>query len=118
MKRRTFLTAASTIGIIGAASSATLASSVYTNISTSVLLEEFDTPSKIVLDKFVSDITENAESLGLDTSLAKRMAMPTQILSKESTRGNQNITFRNRTGQLIQLTFKNGTGRILILPSI
>ncbi len=55
MKRRTFLTTASTIGIVGVASGSTVVSSVYDNLSTSILIEEFDTPVKNVLDKFVVD---------------------------------------------------------------
>jgi len=45
MKRRIFLTAASTVGIVGVASSATVVSSVYKSVSESVILQEFDTPS-------------------------------------------------------------------------
>lgn len=108
MKRRTFLTAASTVGIVGVASSATVVSSVYNNLSVSILLEEFDTSNKTILDKFVGDITENAENLALDVSFAKRMAMPVQIINKNQIGDKQSIIYKNKAGQTITISEENG----------
>jgi len=108
MKRRTFLTAASTVGIVGVASSATVVSSVYNNLSVSVLLEEFDAPNKKILNKFVADITENAESLGIDPAFVKHIAMPVQIISNKTKKGNQNIIYKNKAGQIVSLSVENG----------
>jgi D-arabinose 1-dehydrogenase-like Zn-dependent alcohol dehydrogenase len=118
MKRRTFLSATSTIGIVGVASSATLATSLYTNLSTSVLLEDFNETSKKVLDKFVSDISENAKVLGLDSDLAKRIAMPVHIFSNVSSKNSQSITYKNKNGQYILLTVENGSGHVKIVQEI
>ena len=115
MKRRTFLTAASTVGIVGAASGATVVSSVYNNLSVNVLLEEFDTPSKKVLNKFVGSIAENVESLGLDSSLAKRLAMPRQIIENDIKDGHQNIIYKNKAGQTITISMIDGVGKIRIV---
>ena len=109
MKRRIFLSAASTVGIVGVASSATVVSSVYKNLSVSVSLQEFNEPSKKILDKFVSDIAENTESLGLDSNLAKRLAMPVHIIKNENLNEHQSIIYQNKAGQTISLSegFKN-----------
>ena len=114
MKRRTFLTAASTVGIVGAASGATVVSSVYNNLSLSVLLEEFDAPAKNVLDKFEADIIENAESLGLDTNLARKTAMPTQIISKNSKSGVQTITYKNKCGHKVSMSIAKDYSRVTL----
>ena len=113
MKRRTFLTAASTIGVVSVASSATVVSSVYNNLSTSVLLEEFDSSSIKILDKFVTDITENTELLGLDSKIAKRIAMPVQIISNKK----QNILYKNRDGQTISISTLNGKSCVKVLKT-
>jgi hypothetical protein len=113
MKRRTFLTAAGTIGAVSIASSATVVSSVYNNVSTSILLEEFDSTSKGALDKFITDINENAESLDLDSSFAKRLAMPVQIIKKDK----QNITYKNKAGQTISISSKDGIGKLILLQT-
>lgn len=109
MKRRIFLTAASTVGIVGVASSATVVSSVYKSVSESVILQEFDTPSIKILDKFVSDIAENSKSHGLDSEFAKRLAMPVQIIKNEKSDGHQCIIYKNKAGEIISLSegFKN-----------
>jgi hypothetical protein len=109
MKRRTFLTAASTIGAVSIASSATVVTSFYSDYSTSLLLEEFDSPAKVVLDKFVADVSENAKSLGLDSTLAKRLAMPVQIIKKD----NKNIIYKNKAGQIISISSKDGKLKLL-----
>jgi hypothetical protein len=108
MKRRTFLTAASTIGVVSVASSATVVSSVYNDISTNLLLSEFDSTSKSTLDKFISDISENTESLGLDFKYAKRLAMPVQIIKKDS----NTITYKNKAGHTILISTENGKGQL------
>lgn len=115
MKRRTFLTAASTIGIVSAASSATVVSSVYNDISTNILLEEFKPSSKNVLDKFLSDVSENATSLGIDSKIAKRLAMPVRIISNESKKNNQNISYKNKAGQTISICTINGKSSLKIM---
>ena len=117
MKRRTFLTAAGTVGTIGVASSAASVTSLYSNINTSVLLAEFDTPTKSMLDKLVGDVTENALSLGLDSKIAKRLAMPVHIISKESSKGNQSIVYKNKAGQIISMSIKNNIEKVKFLKS-
>jgi len=114
MKRRTFLTATSTIGIVGVASGATVVNSVYNNISSSLLLEEFNTPSKKVLDKFICDVTENAESLGLDSSIFKKIAMPVKIVSNNSVKGNHNIVYKNKSGKTVSINIEKGQERVCV----
>jgi hypothetical protein len=114
MKRRTFLTAAGTVGTIGVASSATSVTSLYNNINTSVLLAEFDTRSRSMLDKLISDVTENAKSLGLDSKIAKRLVMPVHIISKDSSKGNQSIVYKNKDGQVISLSIVNKIEKVTI----
>ena len=104
MKRRTFLTAAGTVGIVGVASSATVVSSLYNNLSTSVLLEEFDTTSKKAFDKFLADIAENAKSLGIDATYSKSIAMPVQIISIDTKKSSQSIVYKNKVGQTVSLS--------------
>lgn len=115
MKRRTFLTAAGTVGIIGVASSASTVSSVYSSLSTRVLLEEFDAPSKNALDKFIKDVNANAESLGLNASFAKRLAMPVQIISKNSNKEGNNLLYKNKAGKVISISVSNGKGSLRVL---
>lgn len=117
MKRRTFLTAAGTVGTIGVASSATSVTAIYSNINTSVLLSEFDSPVKKMLDKLVDDVTENTLSLGLDSKIAKRLAMPVHIISKDSTQGSQSIVYKNKAGQIISMSIENNIEKVTILYS-
>lgn len=110
MKRRNFLTAAGTVGIIGAASSATLASSVYNSISKNILLEEFDAPSIKALDKFASDISENMGSLNLNDNFAQRFTTPTHIVEKNK----NSIVFKNKAGQTVSIATKHGKKEIKV----
>jgi len=115
MKRRTFLTAAATVGAVGAASSATVVSSVYNTINLNILLEEFDPAAKTILDKFVSDIAENAEDLGLDKKMAKKMAMPTRIVSNNLSGKQKSIVYRNAFDQTISIsTSKDAKHEVII----
>lgn len=116
MKRRTFLTAASTVGIVGAASGATIATSVYNNLSLSVLLEEFDTPAKKVLDKFEADVIENAESHELDVNLAKRIVLPAQIISKDTKNGVQTMIYKNKCGHVVSLSISKDDSKVALKP--
>ncbi|MFT6335400.1 MAG: hypothetical protein ACI86M_001888 [Saprospiraceae bacterium] len=115
MKRRTFLTAAGTVGTIGIAASATSVTSLYNSINTTVLLADFDTSSKNMLDKLISDATENTLSLGLDSKIAKNLAMPVHVISKDSSKGNQSIVYKNKAGQIISMSIENNIEKVKIL---
>ncbi|MFT4535693.1 MAG: hypothetical protein ACI9P5_003063 [Saprospiraceae bacterium] len=117
MKRRTFLIAAGTVGRIGVASSAASVTPIYRNINTSVLLSEFISPVKIMLDKLVDDVTENIMSLGLDSKIAKRLAIPVHIISKDSSKGNQRIVYKNKAGQIISISTNNNIEKVTFLQS-
>ncbi len=114
MKRRTFLTAAGTVGTIGVASSATSVTSLYSNINTSVLLAEFDTPTRTMLDKLISAVSENALSLGLDSKIAKHIAMPVHIISKDFSKGSQSIVYKNKAGQVVSMSIVNKVEKVTI----
>ncbi|MDF1698265.1 MAG: hypothetical protein P1U56_20620 [Saprospiraceae bacterium] len=110
MKRRTFLTAAGTVGIIGAASATTVVSSVYKNLGSNALLAELDTPAQKAIDKFLNDIKENSTDLGLDANLANNLAMPVQIIRQEK----KHVAYKNRAGNEVSITFENGVGKLRI----
>ena len=115
MKRRTFLTTTATVGAIGAASGATVVSSVYNNISLNILLEEFDASAKVILEDLVSSVSENTQELDLDHSFAKKMAMPVQILSNNLTGKEKSISYKNKYNQTITLyTAKNAQHKVKI----
>ncbi|MEM9549484.1 MAG: hypothetical protein AAGA77_26170 [Bacteroidota bacterium] len=115
MKRRTFLTATATVGAIGAASGATVVSSMYNTINLNILLEEFDAPAKVLLEDLVSAVSENIQELDLDSNFAKKMAMPVQILSNNLTGKEKSISYRNKYNQTITLyTAKNAKHSVTI----
>jgi len=115
MKRRTFLTASSTFGIAGAVSGASVVSSVYTSINTSVLLEEFSPKAKDALDKFMAEAIQNTQALGLDEKLAASIVMPVHIISKKTLGHNQEIVYKNKSGQHISLSVVKGVAKINVL---
>ena len=110
MKRRTFLNTAGTIGVVGLTSSATLANSVYKDISSNQLLEEFDAPTRKAYEKFVFSISENIESVGVQSNLSITICMPTKIIEKTK----NSITYKNRGGQTVSITMKNGVNQIRV----
>lgn len=118
MKRRIFLSTASTVGIVGAVSSASLVSSAYSSISTGVLLQEFGSATKSALDNFVSNVKANIKQLGLDEKLAEQITMPTQIISNTAIGSNQNITYKNKSGQYVQLSVTDGVDRVIVSASL
>lgn len=118
MKRRTFLTASSTLGIAGTVSGASVVSSVYSSISTDILLEEFKPDTRKVLDKFMADVALNVQELGLDKKIAKRIFTPVQIINKKMVGSNQNITFKNKSGEYISLSGAKNNKRISIQKSL
>lgn len=117
MKRRTFLTATSTIGIVSAASGGTVVSSVYNDISSNILLEEFTTSSKNALNKFVSSINENTEAMGLDSNLGKKLAMPVKIIKNEIVKGDQTLLFKCKAGNNISISMENGKCKLRVMES-
>lgn len=118
MKRRTFLTASSTIGIVGAVSGSTVVSSVYTSMSTSVLLEEFDPATKGVYDKFIVDVKENIQDSEMDEKLANKVFTPVQIISKKTTGRNPQIVYKNKAGEYVRLSVINGNQKVEISKTL
>ena len=110
MKRRTFLSAAGTVGIIGAASATTVVSSVYTNLGTQAILEDFHPTAKIAFEKFMNDAIENTDGLGLNRKIAKNLARPVQIVRKDK----KDIIYKNGAGQQICISVKNGKSKLTI----
>ena len=117
MKRRTFLTASSTLGIIGTVSGASIVSSVYSSMSTNILLEEFNPSTRNILDKFTADVALNIQSLGLDKKIAKLIVTPTQIVNRKSTGNDQDITYKNKYNEYISMSVVNGVECISISKS-
>ena len=110
MKRRTFLSAAGTVGIVGTASATSVVSSVYTTLGTQAVLEDFHPMAKIAYDKFLNDAIKNTEALGLHTKVAKNLVRPVQIVRKDK----NDIVYRNGYGQQICITVKNGKSKLTI----
>ena len=111
MKRRSFLSAAGTIGVVSVAAGSTVVSSVYHDITTNQLLAEFDEASRKTLDKFIYDLEENSSELGLESSLARKIALPASITKKTK----NNIEYKNRLGSTISITEKGGIRKLRIL---
>ena len=111
MKRRSFLSAAGTIGVVSVAAGSTVVSSVYHDITTNQLLAQFDDQSKQALDKFISDLEENSSELGLENSLARKIALPTNITKIEKNK----IEYKNRLGSKISITTKNGNTKLRLI---
>ena len=110
MKRRSFLSAAGTIGVVSVAAGSTVVSSVYHDITTNQLLAEFDTDSRKTLDKFIYDLEENATELGLDGTMARKIALPTSITRNEK----KKIEYKNRLGSTISITVEDGKRKLRI----
>ena len=118
MKRRIFLSAASTIGIAGAVSSASVVSSAYSSVSTSLLLEDFSPSTRIILDKFQANAVESCQELGLNAKHAKVLTTPVQIISKTTKGDDQHITFKNKAGEYVSLSIINGAEKIKISKTL
>ena len=118
MKRRTFLAASGTVGIAGVVSGASVVSTVYTSMSTSILLEEFNVNTRNVLDKFMADVMLNTKALGLDENIATLLVMPAQIIDKKSTKNNQRIIYKNKSGDYISLSVTKGVERIEVFKTL
>lgn len=116
MKRRAFLTTSGTVGVFGAVSATSVASSVFNSINTSVLLEEFDTETRAALDNFLAKTTENIQSLELDEKLAKQIVMPVRIISKDAK--NQSIVYKNKQGAYVSLSVNDGVETVSITSSL
>ncbi len=115
MKRRMFLSSASTVGIVGAASGGvSIISSAFTSISKSVSLAEFSPITKKVLNKFVTELSTNFQELGLDVNLANRLAMPVRIISTDFKSQNHRVVYKSETENYISLEMKNGVQKIHI----
>ncbi|MFK8009393.1 MAG: hypothetical protein AB8H03_23735 [Saprospiraceae bacterium] len=104
MKRRTFVTLSSTIGMASAVSGASVLTSAYSSMNNSILLEEFNVPTKNVLDNFIIEVTQNVKSLGLDIKLVKDLVSPVQIIKNDSTNDGHNIMYKNKAGNHISIS--------------
>lgn len=104
MKRRTFLSAAGTLGIVGAASSTTLATAAYHGLSAQAALKEFTPLSKTTLDGFVKDLAQNLADYPYAKDLIHRTATPLLVMDKKITNKQHQIVYKNKAGQYITLT--------------
>jgi len=118
MKRRTFLTTSSTVGVASAVPGGFVASSIFSSINTSMLLKEFNSSTKSVLDKLMTDVKLNLKSMDLDEDLAKKIVMPVKIIKKKSSSGNHSILYKNKAGEFVSLSVSKGVQRIKISKSI
>ncbi len=118
MKRRVFLSTTGALGIAGAASGASVVSSVYTSLSTNVSLAEFSPATKTILDHFVSELTLNGEEHGLKQDHIASIAMPVRIIKKEFNNKNQRIVYKNKAGNYVALSIKNGEKVIQISENL
>ena len=114
MKRRIFLSTTGTVGIAGAASGASLVSSIFTSISANVSLAEFSADTKKVLDHFVSELALNIHELGLNKADIASIARPVRIIKKEFNNDSHRIVYVNKAGSYIDLSIKNGLEQIRI----
>lgn len=114
MKRRSFLNTSGTIGIASVVSGASVVSSVYSSVNTSVLLKEFNPSTRNVFDRFIEDVKLNGEVLGLDPKFTKKLVMPVQIIDNNSSFGNEKITYKNKSGEVVSISVINGIERIEI----
>ena len=108
MKRRTFLTTSSTVGIVGMVSGASVVSSTYNSISASLLLEEFPGYTRSILDNFSAEVKLNIQAHGLDERLTDHLVMPVRIIDKNSKGAQHSITYKNASGQRISLSMEKG----------
>lgn len=111
MKRRVFLAAAGTVGAVGAVSAGSLVSSAYSSLTVNACLQEFSTPTRTAWNKFSTDISKNVKSLGLDDKYVSMITSPVQVISKSQ----ENIVFKNKSGQVVSLSIVDGMERIEFL---
>jgi len=114
MKRRNFLTAAGTVGLMGTVSGSSLVSSAYSSINSHALMGEFSTATKSTLENFMADVALNIQSLGLDQKYAALIALPTKIVKKQSKGKNQSITYKNKSGNFISISINKGVEKVSI----
>jgi hypothetical protein len=114
MKRRIFLAASGTVGIATVVSGSSVISSAYSSISSNMLIEEFPSATKSLLDQFVADVTQNVQSLGLDRQLIARITTPTRIISKKEKGKKQEVIFKNKSGQSISLIVNGKHAKVSI----
>ena len=96
------------------AAGSTVVSSVYHDITTNQLLEEFDPASIKTLDKFLFDIGENSADHNIDNSIVKKIALPTKILKKDQNDVESKIEYKNRFGATVSITVKDGKGKLSV----
>ena len=118
MKRRMFLSTAGTVGAVGAVSGATVVSSAFTSISTSVSLAEFSRSTKTALDNFAAQLTQNIKELDLPKDLAESIALPVRIIKKNFEKDNHSVVYKNKTGKYVSLTIKKGVETIRISDTL
>lgn len=118
MKRRTFLSATGTFGIVGAASGASVVSSVYTSLSEHVSLKEFSSETKIVLDHFLSELVQNVEEHGVGEEHISSLAMPVRIIKKEFGENKHRIIYKNKAGNYVDLSVVKDLERIRITDNL
>lgn len=117
MKRRNFLTATGTVGIVGVVSGSTVLSSAYNSISTSVALEEFKPATKDLLHQFIAEVKDNVQSLGLEENITNLVTMPIRIIRNDSESKDQKIVYKNQSGEYITMSVVNGRTKIEVSKS-
>ena len=108
MKRRIFLSTASTIGAIGAVSAESVFSSAYSNLTKRANIQEFSPEIKTVWDRFSTDICWHFQDLGIDSKYAEFVTSPIQIIYNES----KKVTFKNRSGEYVSLSILEDIDKI------
>lgn len=114
MKRRFFLSATSVAVATGVTSSLSAASTSFNKMSSFVSLQEFPTKSKNVLDNFVAELSENLKEHPQKNQIIKSLAMPVRIVINESSRREEKIIYKNKSGDFIKLLVKNGKETIYV----
>ena len=108
MKRRHFLATAGTVGIATTVAGGTVASSAFSSLNATVLLQEFHPEVKSVYHHFASQVQLNTDGMGLDSKYISRSVLPSRIISQEP----QRIVYKNQSGQYVSLSVVNGEKRI------
>jgi len=118
MKRRNFLSAAGTVGLVGTISGSTIISSTYSSVNSQMLLSEFSKATKKTFNKLITNVSANFKSLGLDGKFVDLIVQPTKIVSKKSLKGDQRITYLNGSGEFVSISIKQGKEHIKFSKSL
>ncbi|MFT5165340.1 MAG: putative aspartyl protease [Saprospiraceae bacterium] len=114
MKRRNFIATTGTAALVGATSSLSAASSIYSSISSEVAIAEFSDSTKNVLDSFITELQFHLKDHSESQELITQLAKPMRIISKQAKKDNEAIIYKNKNGQYIKLSTQNGVEVIYI----